>query len=170
MFGNAAHKWTLAIFLPAMLALSGCSNMTSLVLFSAIDGQLVDAGRPVAGSTVTRTWFWHNKDVRGTDSTVTDAQGRFSLPAVTSANLMARLMPHEPVVQQQMHARVGSDDVKLWGTFKRNYLQAGEFDRYTTKAGGTVRILCDIAAAETELGEIIGRCRPADASTGGPDV
>jgi hypothetical protein len=170
MLGNATRKWVLAIILPAMLALSGCSNMASLVLFSSIEGQLVNNGQPVAGSLITRTWFWHNKDVRGSDSTTTDAQGRFTLPAVTSGNLMARLMPHEPVVQQQMHARIGNDDVKLWGTFKRNYLQAGEFDRYTRTSGGTVRIVCDIAAPEAEMGEIIGRCRPADAKSGDADV
>ena len=144
--------------------------MASLVLFSAIEGQLVNGGSPVAGAQVARTWFWHNKDVRGSDSTVTDAQGRFAFAAVTSGNLLARVMPHEPVVEQQMTARIGSDDVKLWATFKRNYLQAGEFDRYTRTAGGTVRIVCDVAVPEAELGEIIGRCRAATTGPGGADV
>lgn len=118
---------------------------------------------PLAGATITRSWVWQNKDVRGSDRVTTDAGGRFAFAAVTAGNLMARLMPHEPAVQQSMTARVGDSDVKLWATFKRNYVQAGEFDRYAQRPGGTVRIICDVAAAEAMLGEIIGRCRPAGA-------
>lgn len=102
--------------------------MAKLVLFSAVEGTISRNGAPVAGATVTREFLWSMKRETGSDTTVTDAAGRFSLPEITRRSLMA-LFPHEPVVRQTITIAVDGTSYKAWVYFKRNYDDNGELRR-----------------------------------------
>ncbi|MBP0481633.1 DUF6795 domain-containing protein [Sagittula salina] len=68
-------------------------------LCSPMTGQLVTPeGAPVPDTPVRRSWFWRGK--RGEDSTVTDAEGRFSFgPVHPKRGLFERIPAREAVTQ-----------------------------------------------------------------------
>lgn len=132
--------------------------MAKLVLFSAVEGTITHNGAPVAGATVSREFLWSMKRETGTDSTVTDAAGHFSLPEITRRSLMA-MFPHEPVVRQTITVQVDGASYKAWVYFKRNYDDNGELRR-------PIRLLCRLetepASRPASYGEVFGVCDLVD--------
>ena len=102
--------------------------MAAMVIFSAVDGAITNNGVPVAGARVEREFLWSMKRETGTDSTVTDTRGHFSLPVITRRSLMA-VFPHEPMVRQSIVIHFGDASYKAWMYFKRNYDDNGELGR-----------------------------------------
>ena len=68
-------------------------------LCSPMTGQLVTPdGAPVPDTPVRRAWFWRGK--RGESATTTDAEGRFTFPAVPpKRGLFERIPAREAVIQ-----------------------------------------------------------------------
>ncbi len=128
--------------------------MAKLVLFSAVEGTITRNGTPVAGAKVTRDFQWSMKRESGSDTTMTDAAGRFSLPDITRRSLMA-MFPHEPVVRQTITIQIDSTSYKAWAYFKRNYDDNGELRR-------PIRLNCRLetepASRPASYGEIFGIC------------
>ena len=77
----------------------------TLYLFSEVEGTVLLDGKPVQGVEIEQEYHWHWKNEHRTNTTQSDAQGRFKLPAVTAKSMTAGFMPHEPVTGQRITLR-----------------------------------------------------------------
>ncbi len=144
----------------ALLALAfffgggGMAMAKPLVLCSAFEGRLVDAdGRPAAGYRVTRNWTWAWTGKTGSDSTETDAEGRFHLPEVTGRSLTAGLLPHQPLIRQRITAAGPEAETLIWEADKPNYDRDGEL------RGRPIRAVCRVGVEPDGSGLFHGTCR-----------
>jgi hypothetical protein len=137
------------------LVLAACSgdSMAQRVLFSAVQGQVLMGGQPVAGARVERSWVWKKPDDIQRDTAVTDAEGRFSLPAVLDKSLFGGLFPHEPLIKQTILVDHGGRSHKAWMHSKRNYAAEGEL------GGRPIRLRCRLEAEPAEVApKVFGIC------------
>ena len=106
------------------------------------------------GAKVTREFLWSMKRENGSDTTVTDAAGRFTLPEISRRSLMA-MFPHEAVVRQSITIAIDGNSYKAWAYFKRNYDDNGELRR-------PIRLKCRLetepASRPASYGEVFGVC------------
>lgn len=95
-------------------------------LCSEMQGILLNNGTPVANAKVTRriNWHWGNSDQ--IESTTTNDQGKFTFPAKTASSFTAKLIPHEPVIEQTVMFNVDGTDYEGWIYAKHNYDDLGE--------------------------------------------
>lgn len=100
--------------------------MGRMCLFSAVRGVVLDHGKPVQGALITRNYFWHWKDRRGADETVTDAQGRFELPAIWGRSLLGAILPHQTFVEQKIAIQYGGKDYVAWRFIRSTYEENSE--------------------------------------------
>jgi len=114
----------------AAVVIAGGSAMAlgkTVTIASAMSGQLVDgSGQPAAGVKVTRRWSY--SDNSGTDSTMTDTDGRFAFSAVERRSFWAGLIPHNPVIDQQFLHTADKGETLFLQIFKRDYAPNGERD------------------------------------------
>ncbi|HPG61271.1 MAG TPA: hypothetical protein PK586_04640 [Casimicrobium sp.] len=125
-----AHPWQckrlIALFFP-LFFLVACaeSSMAKYVLCSAMTGTIVMNGAPVADARVVRRYDWHWGNQRASDETVTDKQGRFSLPEITGKSMSAWL-PHQPNIDQDIEVYVGAQKYEIWAGNKFSYEPGSE--------------------------------------------
>lgn len=125
--------------------------MAKMVMFSAVSGQVLQDGKPVAGAVVEREFRWSWKSETGTDSTQTDASGAFRLPAIERSSLMGSLLPHEPMVRQTILIKHGGKSYKAWMFDKGNYKPDGELGR-------PIVMTCRLEKQPTHHGDVFGIC------------
>lgn len=94
--------------------------MAKYVLCSAMSGTIVMNGAPVADARVVRRYDWHWGNQRATDETVTDKNGRFSLPEITGKSMSAWL-PHQANIDQDIEVYVGTQNYEIWAGNKFSY-------------------------------------------------
>jgi hypothetical protein len=124
--------------------------ISKLVLFSEVNGQVVDGGKPVEGAIVTRHYNWAWTDAESTEQTVTDKEGRFSFKRVTTRSITANLFPHQPVVFQKIDININSRTFKAWRFRKGDYDNNGELD------GKAIDVICDIDTEPEWRGKVFG--------------
>ena len=134
-----------------LLALSGTS-MAKMVIFSAVQGRVLEQGEPVAGAVVEREFRWAWKDETGTDRATSGADGSFSLPAIERSSFLGSLLPHEPMVRQTILIRHGGKTYKAWMFDKGNYDNNGELK------GRPIVMVCRLENAPKKTGEVFGIC------------
>jgi len=159
----------------AALLLGGCGfrrdgfDFGRMVLFSAVAGQIVRDGQPVAGATVTRHANFHGEE--HTDSTVTDAHGNFRFGTMKTFTLLYQVLPSEPAMLQVMTVSVGSTTEEVWRHVKRGYEDNNElwFDvpdfvkektEYLRIDAQTdpIRAVCTLGAEPKLVGDVWGTC------------
>lgn len=125
---------------------------SKLVLFSEVNGQVVDQGKPVAGAIVTRyyRWSWLNREA--TDQTVTDNEGRFSFKSVNTRSITA-LFPHQPYISQKLEIHIGKKVYEAWRTGKMNYDSNGELQ------GKPIDIICELDKEPEWKNDVFGISR-----------
>lgn len=126
--------------------------MAKMVLFSAVQGRVLLAGKPVAGATLERSFHWAWKSEDGSDSTSTNAAGEFSLPVIERSSFLGSLLPHEPVIKQSILIQHGGKSYKAWMSFKRDY------DSNSENQGKPIKVTCNLDAEPLRRGEIMGLC------------
>jgi hypothetical protein len=144
-----------AVVTGLLLGLAGCLGdaMAQRVLFSAVQGQVLLNGQPVAGARVERSWVWKRPDDVASDSALTDAEGRFSLPAVVDKGWLTGLFPHEAQIKQTILIQHSGRSHKAWMASKRNYDANGEL------AGKPIRLRCRLEAEPGEVApKVFGIC------------
>jgi hypothetical protein len=125
--------------------------MSSRVLFSAVQGQVLLQGKPVAGAVVERQFEWNNET--SSDRVSSGADGNFSFAAVTrKTSFMDRLLPSEPMVKQTILILHDGKSHKAWHHFKRNYDNNGEL------GGRAIRMTCRLEREPERRGEVFGIC------------
>lgn len=116
----------------------GAYAMGGKVMFSAVTGQVLQNGKPLAGVKVVRqyTWAWNDKKV--VEEVVTDAAGSFSFKQASQSSLLTSIVPHEPVIYQTIHIFHNDKKYVGWRHTKHNYDSEGELRR-------PISIVCDLA-------------------------
>jgi hypothetical protein len=133
------------------VSLQGCA-MAEMTLFSAVQGQVLEAGKPLAGASVERSWRWTWKKENGADAATTDAAGSFSLPRVARRSFLGGLVPHEPFVEQTILIRHNGRSYKAWMMDKRDY------DNDSESGGKPLRLVCRLEAPFARHGQMSGIC------------
>jgi len=123
----------------------------TVVLFSEFHGVLVDGGgKPQPGVRIERKWTWNGES--SGDETTTAADGSFRFPDATSTSLMAAILPHEPVISQDVIAHGPDGPVTLWGATKHSYARNAELD------GRPIDVKCRIDIEPNSDGPFWGTC------------
>lgn len=126
--------------------------MAKMVIFSAVNGRVMQDGVPVAGAVVERKFNWGWKSESGTDRTSTDSNGNFALPAVERSSMLGSFLPHEVVIDQTLVIQHGGKTFKAWALFKRDYDLNSELD------GKPIRVTCRLESAPARRGKVFGIC------------
>ena len=155
MAGRLTHALGLPAAVAMAIALSGCADMGSKVIFSELHGQVLAADAPVAGASVDRSWNWGLTDEKGSDRTITDADGQFRLPEVSRRAGLKGLLPHEPFVEQTIRVTHAGETRDVWMHDRRNYRAGGELGPQAAATALSVIIVLDAPVAHN--GPIYGR-------------
>jgi hypothetical protein len=129
------------------------SLFSKRVFFSEVRGVVVKKGKPIEGAEVERSFHAAMRDEKGVDHTKTDASGRFLFSKITRSSSFLGMLPHEPVIGQNILIKVGGKEYMAWQFVKHDYDDNGELD------GKPIDIICDIASEPAKHGGIYGICR-----------
>lgn len=110
----------------------------SKVMFSPVQGIVLQGGKPVSGAKVVREYSWAWNDAERKDEAVTDASGRFQFPLATKASLLTSIFPHEPVIHQKITIVHNGKEFLAWRFSKHNYDENGEL------RGKKIDLKCDL--------------------------
>lgn len=95
----------------------------NLILSSAVEGQLFNQGKPIAGARVKRILHWNMEQEARTEMTTTKADGKFQFPEVRGAadfGFLARLF-HVPVVSQEIFLLQPTEELILYSKTRSSY-------------------------------------------------
>lgn len=127
--------------------------MADIYLFSNVEGRVLLDGQPVPNVEVEQEFIWAWNDEKGVVRVMTDADGRFSFPAVTRKSFWASLLPHDAGVRQTILLHHNGQIYKGWMANKGNYALNGELD------GKPIVLTCDLADSPAHVGDVYGICR-----------
>lgn len=100
----------------------------NLILSSAVEGQILDHGKPVAGLKVQRTISWNMEDKPRTETTTTGKDGRFQFPEVRGTaefGFLAKLF-HVPAILIDIDLLEGKSKSSLYSIGRTSYKPAVE--------------------------------------------
>lgn len=127
--------------------------MAKMVIFSAVQGRVLDNGKPVAGAQIERTFKWAWKDETGSDTATTGVTGEFVLPAIERRSFLGSLLPHEPVIRQSITIRHGGKAYEAWLHNRHSYANHAEL------GGKAIRLVCKLETPpQHRCGDIYGIC------------
>lgn len=95
----------------------------NLILSSAVEGQILDHGKPAAGLKVHRIISWNMEAEARTEITSTDKEGRFQFPEVRGAadfGFLAKLF-HVPTVGIEIEVIANNENLMAYGTSRHSY-------------------------------------------------
>ena len=95
----------------------------NLILSSAVEGQLLDHGKPLAGVKVKRILHWNMEQEARTEITTTQADGKFQFPEVRGAaefGFLAKLF-HVPVISQEIYLIQANEEIILYSKTRSSY-------------------------------------------------
>jgi hypothetical protein len=141
----------LTCFLPAEV--SAMSLFSDRVFFPEVRGVVTDRGKPIEGAEIERSFHAAMQDEKGLDLTRTDVSGHFLFKKITKSSSLLSMLPHEPVIGQNIIIKVGGKEYMAWQYVKHDYDDNGELN------GKPIDIICDIASDPAKQGGIYGICR-----------
>ncbi len=94
-------------------------NRTKPCLFSAISGVITLNGKPVKNAQLKRIVGKAHAQGKVTDETTTDENGYFSMPAVFDKVLLAKVLPMEFSVPQEIFVYYEGKEYDIWSGVKR---------------------------------------------------
>jgi hypothetical protein len=116
----------------------------NLILSSAVEGQLLNQGRPMAGVKVKRILLWNMETEARTEITTTKADGKFQFPEVRGAaefGFLAKLF-HVPVVSQEIFLMQPNEEIILYSKTRSSY------DPKFETGYDEIQFTCDLASRE----------------------
>ncbi len=148
-----------AIALLAAACATEEAEMDQAVLFSALEGQVIQAGQPLAGATIVREWDFPENKVLGRDEATTDASGHFRLAAILHPYRRARFFPQEPLVVQTIRVSHGGMEWRVWSASKMD-LKAGTESNSDVTDGTSpaqpIKIVIDLDSPRARRGMVVG--------------
>lgn len=118
-------------------------NPTRTCVFSEVKARLILDGKPVVGTKVIRQWNWNKKK---TDESVTDESGYVYFPAVFESSV-ARLLPAELVIGQQLSVEINGENKVFWSNGKREPEENAEY------GGAQFSVVCELSDEEVLIEE-----------------
>ncbi len=112
-----------------------------LKLFSEVTGVVLKDGVPVEGAQIEQRYHWHWNDTKGNVTTISSKDGSFRFEPIKAQSWLARLFPHEPVIQQEITITVGNQKYRAYKYSSHSYQE--EFP------GRSLRLRCDISHSES---------------------
>ena len=153
--------WCVVLF----AALLGCNaqgegtqmgKFDRLVLFSRVQGVVLDHGVPVPGAQLSQKIVWSDDDAENTEvRTHTDARGHFGFEAITHSAGITRLVPHAPMILQTIRISHAGQDYVAWKHGKQTY------DDNSELGGKPILLVCDLSNAPEQVDYHYGICRVA---------
>lgn len=126
------------LFIPLLISLEVSAmpliNPTKACVFSAVKARLTMNGVPLKNVTVIRRWEWRQLKE---ESTATDENGFFQLPAIFESSI-TRMLPIELVVAQGLYVIVDGEEKKFWSNSKRMPEENAEF------GGRPISLFCEL--------------------------
>lgn len=133
----------------------GKKSKQSYVIFSPLQGVLMQNGKPLANTTITRQLSWNGNDDGLVEEFTTDEQGRFSLP-----------IHEEQLSLGMLNQFVGKADLEIKSEKGQEYLwTSSKFSpEMFAETGGEVNdLVCDIEFEEIAVPmgptSILTKCR-----------
>lgn len=107
-------------------------------LCPAVSGRITDNGNPLAGATIKRELVYADNKVRR-DTTVTDADGRFSLPERNiRSNLPGNMFAYDRTSQFIALNHMGTEFI-LWSTIQQGIGKVAEYESKLTELNGDIK-------------------------------
>lgn len=144
--------WISAGAAAVLLGLMQGTAMGKMVIWSAMKGRVLLNGKPAAGAVLKRDFNWGWKDENGSDQTTADAAGEFSFPAIERSSFLGSILPHEPIIQQEMTITYKGVSYDAWAYFKRDY------DPNSEGGGRPINVTCRLDAERDRRGLVMGLC------------
>ncbi len=125
----------------ALVMAGGYFGLTSIGLqgplytFNAVEGRVLNQGQPMAGAVVERRTRQASTDAV-VETVETSPDGRFAFPEAQFDSFFTRVLPHQPVVTQEIMIRVDGQRYDGWFHTKFDYKR--EFD------GAPLRFECEL--------------------------
>jgi hypothetical protein len=122
----------------------------NLILSSAVEGQILDHGKPVAGLKVKRTISWNMEAEPRTEITSTDKDGRFKFPEVRGTaefGFLAKLF-HVPTVLLDVNLVEEKLSTSLFSVVRSSYAPAVE------TGYEVIQMTCDVKDREMFRGRL----------------
>lgn len=122
----------------------------NLILSSAVEGQILDHGKPVAGLKVKRILHWNMEEEARTEITTTNANGKFQFPEVRGAaefGFLAKLF-HVPTVSIRINVQVNELEYLAYATSRNSYKENVETGL------SLIRFVCDLKNQEMFNGRL----------------
>ena len=116
----------------------------NLVLSSAVEGQLLDHGKPLAGVKVKRILHWNMEQEARTEITTTQADGKFHFPEVRGAaefGFLAKFF-HVPVISQEIYLIQANEEIILYSKTRSSYKPKFE------SGYDEIQFSCDLSSRE----------------------
>jgi len=117
-----------------------------LYLMSEISGTITLNGEPAAGAKLKRIVSKAYSRSELTDEAVTDANGYFTMPAVTQRKFIQKIFPMEFVVPSEIYVTYQDKEYFIWTSTKR------EPEKNTENRGKPLVVQCELSADERVFG------------------
>ncbi|HEX5487045.1 MAG TPA: DUF6795 domain-containing protein [Limnobacter sp.] len=101
---------------------------SNLLLFSPVNGQLLDHGKPMAGQTIQRMYLWNMEKKPHYDNTLTDSQGRFHFDEIRGSaeyGFFAQLF-NQPVILQDIYLLLPDKKIDFYFHSRQNHRNCEE--------------------------------------------
>jgi hypothetical protein len=122
------------------------------VMFSEVSGTVTLNNVPVKHAEIERYYRWSWDDKKETDKTVTDEKGLFKLPLREKSGGVSSIIPHEPVVFQQITIKYNGNEYIAWQHTKHNYDKNGELK------GKSLVLVCELSKKPEVNDDYAGIC------------
>lgn len=126
--------------------------MGKMVIWSAMKGRVLMNGQPAAGAVLVRRYSWHWKNEKGSDQTVANAAGEFSFPPIERSSFLGSILPHEPVIEQDITIEYQGKSYDAWAYYKRDYNHNDENN------GRPIDVTCRLDEKRALHGGVTGLC------------
>lgn len=132
-----------------------CAMATEQVLlWPAIEGQILNAGKPVPGLELTQTLYWNYEESKAPPRVLTvktDAEGRFVFPKITgeiSTGFLTRLF-HQPGIGVTIDTKFEGRDVGVFASMGSSYTNSSRQNLICDL--GNLRLLDGGSVADCEV-------------------
>lgn len=123
------------------------------VLFSEVEGQIVQDGKPVKDAEVTQITLWSSQGEVSPVTTSSDENGRFRFAEITRKGGFSNLLPGQITIVQKINIKHGGKEYRGWINTKSN------FERHGESNGKPLKFICNLNHTPSNQGNDFGVCK-----------
>ena len=128
---------------------------SELVLFSDVEGVVLNGGVPVEGVEIVQEITYQEPGKIPPRTVTTGARGHFALTRVNTGSGLSRILPGQPSILQRLVIRHNGVEYEGWRHNKNSYEINSEL------GGRPLRLVCELANAPDFEGKHYGICKVA---------